>query len=147
MNTLNFEIFKDRFYQNTSNTKMMLHIDLEDNIDETNIYDIHSLLLDLLMTGFNKLDINVSINLEESIKILQRFFNNIDIRINIINYTKKDIINDESIYLNHYIKFTIENINNMLINGKHELVDELNYIKSFFLIDDLNNLCISFKQF
>ena len=145
MNTLNFEIFKDRFYQNTSNTKMMLHIDLEDNIDETNIYDIHSLLLDLLMTGFNKLDI-ININLEESINILQRFFNNIDIHINIINYTKKDIINDESIYLNRYIKFTIENISTMLINGKHELVDNLNDIKSFFLIDDLNNLCISFEQ-
>jgi len=41
MNTLNFEIFKDHFYQNTTNNNMMLHIDLEDNINETTNYDIH----------------------------------------------------------------------------------------------------------
>lgn len=129
---INFDNFIDKFYSNYNN-KIILELNIDNS--ETNIYDIHNMLLDLLIKGyekFNTLD-------------LQNYFDNIDIQLIIENLTKKDLLDDSYNYNNRYIKFNIENLDNMTINGSHQIVNNLNEINSFCLIDDNNNLKISFN--
>ena len=129
---INFDNFINEFYSNYNN-KIILELNI-DNTD-TSIYDIHNMLLDLLIKGYeryNTLD-------------LQKYFDNIDIQLKIENLTKKELLDDFYNYSNRYIKFNIENLDNMIINGSHISVNNLNEIDSFCLIDDNNNLKISFN--
>ena len=129
---INFDNFIDKFYSN-SNKKIVLELNIDNS--DTNIYDIHNMLLDLLIKGYERfytLD-------------LQNYFDNIDIQLIIENLTKKELLDDLHNYGNRYIKFNIENLNNMTINGSHKIVNNLNEIDSFCLIDDNNNLKISFN--
>ena len=144
INSIQFENFINEFYLNYSNQKMVLTLDVE-NSSDPNIYDIHMMLLDLLRKGIEKFNLNIYNNLTKSISQLQTFFTNINIYINVINYSKLDLITDNQIYSNRYIKFTVDNPSLMIINGTHQIVDNMFDIKSFYLIDDTYNLCISFN--
>jgi hypothetical protein len=131
---INFNNFINEFYSNYNNNKIILELNIDNS--DTNIYDIHNMLLDLLIKGyekFNTLD-------------LQHFFNNIDIQVNVENLTKKDLLDNQYNYINRYIKFNIDNLENMIINGSHQIVKNLKEIISFCLIDDNNNLKISFNS-
>lgn len=141
---INFDTFIEHFYSNNNS-----HIDLEINIYDCNtnkptIYDLHTMLLELLINGVKRFNLDIINNLEFSRKYLQNYFNNIDIKIIIDNLTKRDLIDDEYSYYNRYFKFT--NPDNMIINGAHKIVNELSLIKSFYLIDTNNNFSISFSH-
>jgi hypothetical protein len=167
-----FNNFIDTFYSNKNQTKMVLQIDIESvtnnskttinnsdtttNNSETTIYDIHCMLLDLLVAGVQRLNLNFVddektinnqySNLNKAKIILQNYFNNINIKLNIINYSKQELLHDNSPYENRYIKFTAEKSNNFIINGQHKQLDNLEDIRSFFLIDDNTNISISFTH-
>ena len=142
INSIEFNNFVNEFYSNKSNKKMVLTLDIE-NGDNPNIYDIHVMLLELLIYGFTKFNLNINNNLDNSINYLQNYFTNIDIKINISNYSKKELILENSPYISRYIRFTSES-ETMTINGSHQTVNNLNLIKSFYLVDDNYNLCINF---
>jgi hypothetical protein len=141
INSIEFNTFIEEFYNNYSGNKMLITIDIEN--DEPNIYDLHIMLLELLIQGFIKFNHVIDDNLDIIIDNLQSFFTNINIKLNIINYSKIDLICDNSPYINRYIKMS--DIDNMIINGGHLTVNNLELIKSFFLINNEYNLCISFN--
>lgn len=146
INLVQFENFINDFYSNHSNQKIVLSLDVE-NATDPNIYDIHTMLLDLLIKGIEKFNLNIYSDLEYSINQLQIFFTNINIKIDINNYSKSDLVNNllaNKLYSNRYIKFTVENPT-LVINGTHQIVDNMQQIKSFYLINDNYNLCISFN--
>ena len=143
---INFDDFINNFYSNTSHNKIIFNINIENatNDTPTTIYDIHMMLLDLLIKGIQILNLDIlGNNYEKSLNILQKYFSNINIKININNFTKKDLIETYSEYSNRFIKF--EDPSNMIINGTHEQETDLSNIKSFYLINLTNNLSISFK--
>ena len=140
---VNFDNFVNKFYSNKSNNKIMLEINISDNTSTT-IYDIHQMLLDLIIQGISILNLDIINNFDKSLDQLQKYFANINIKINICNWTKKDLIEDYSNYDNRYIKF--EDPSNMIINGAHQIVKDLKLIKSFFLIDTNNNFSIGFEH-
>ncbi len=147
INSIRFENFINEFYSNSSNNKMVLTLDVENSTDP-NFYDIHTMLLDLLIKGIERYNLNICDNLEQSISKLQIFFTNINIKINVNNYSKSIIVNNKLInklYSNRYIKFNIENPTTMLINGAHQIADKIDDITSFFLINDIYNISISFN--
>jgi len=141
-NSIDFNNFIEKFYTNNNREKMILHIDIDN--DKTNIYDIHNLLLDLLLEGFQYIEIKNN-NLIKSIETLQYYFDNIDIKIIIKNLTKKELINDSSLYINRYARIDISDMNKRIVNGQHIIVNSLNKIKTFILIDNDNNLSIEFN--
>jgi hypothetical protein len=158
---INFDNFVDKFYSNVSNEKIMLEINIDQTYDQsidqsfdklfnmsdfssTTIYDIHHMLLDLIIQGISILNLDIINNFDKSLVQLQKYFANINIKINICNWTKKDLIEDYSNYDNRYIKF--EDPSNMIINGAHQIVKDLKLIKSFFLIDTNNNFSIGFEH-
>jgi hypothetical protein len=143
---INFDKFIDEFYSNMNKNKMVLQVDIENatNKSETSIYDIHCMLLDLLAAGITKFNLDFINNLEESICNLQYFFNNINISLNIINFSKKELIMENSLYENRFIKF--DDPKNLIINGQHNQVDLLEDIKTFYLINTDVNICISFEH-
>lgn len=133
---IDFEEFKHQFYLNNCN-KIPFSVD-----NDPNIYDIHHLLLDLLIYGIELLNLDIYNQHIESLEILQKFYNNINIIININNFSKYNLIDNE-LYPNRYMKF--DTPNNMIINGSHNTVNELSKINSFYLIDDKHNFCINFS--
>ena len=146
-----FNDFIDIFYSNINKNKMSLHIDFNNASDEIdnskiNIYDIHCVLLELLIAGVNNFSLNLmnDIELNEAIEKLQYFFDNINIIINIINFSKKDIIDDDSVYESRYMKILSDNPDKFILNGQHIIVENLKDIKTFYLINDEINICISF---
>jgi hypothetical protein len=150
---IKFDDFIDEFFSNMNKQKMVLHIDIENKTNKTNktnttTYDIHCMLLDLFIAGIYKFKLKflTESDLYTSLDNLQYFFNNINIKLNIINFSKKELIKDNSPYENRFIKFTIKNPNELIINAQHNKADELEEINSFFLIDDNTNLCISFEH-
>jgi len=147
---IDFDDFINEFYSNMDKKKMVLHVDIENNTNKTDTsnYDIHCMLLDLFVAGIDKFDLKflTKSNLYRSLGNLQYFFNNINIKLNIINFSKKELIKENSPYETRFIKFIIENPHKFIINGNHKKVEELEEINSFFLIDDNTNLCISFEH-
>lgn len=143
---IDFNKFVDQFYSNHNQTKMILQIDIENatNSSETTIYDIHCMMLDLLVAGVKKFNLDFINDLDQSASNLQYFFNNINIQLNIISFTKKELIMENSLYENRFVKF--DDPDKFIINGQHQMVDELSDIKSFYLIDDNTNICISFEH-
>jgi hypothetical protein len=143
---INFNNFIDEFYSNMNQIKMVLQVDIENATitTDTTIYDIHCMLLDLFTAGIRKLNLDFINNLEESIRNLQYFFNNINIQLNIISFTKKELIMENSLYENRFIKF--EDPANLIINGQYIQVEDLENIKSFYLINNDINICISFEH-
>ena len=73
INSIEFDKFIEEFYSNNHNNKMVLQIDIENSNEssDTNIYDIHVMLLDLLIKGFERL--NTLENLIQSIDYLQKY--------------------------------------------------------------------------
>ncbi len=161
-----FDNFINKFYSNTSNTKMILQVDIENSQNsDTNIYDIHHMLLDLLIKGIerlycsvcndsNKPENNITMGqffsdqniIDKTITTLQHFFSNINIKINIKNLSKEKLIDESFHYLNRRFRIDINSIQKLIFNGSHQMVDNLEEINSFLLIDDINNLCISFSH-
>jgi hypothetical protein len=139
---INFDNFINEFYLNTKKIKMVLQVDIVNS--ETSIYDIHCMLLDLLVTGIQRFNLDFYNNLEESISNLQYFFNNINIQLNITCFTKKELIIENSSYNNRFVKF--ENQQKFLINSQHKQVENLEDINSFYLINDDINICINFEN-
>lgn len=135
---IDFEDFIKKFYELDS--KIYIELDIKEN--DSNIYDIHTMLLDLLIYGVEFLNLNIINNLDDSIMILQKYFNNINIKININVYKLLDFINND-IYDNRYIRF--DNNKKYIINGKHVTKLTLDKINSIYLYNDLNNFNISFS--
>ena len=73
INSIEFNNFVNEFYSNKSNKKMVLTLDIE-NGDNPNIYDIHVMLLELLIYGFTKFNLNINNNLDNSINLLSKIF-------------------------------------------------------------------------
>ena len=143
-----FDDFIKKFYMNKNGEKMILQIDIDkinNNKTNSNIYDIHNLLLDLLLNGFEYIKIEQN-NFIKSIETLQCFFNNIDIKIIINNHTKKDLIDDNSPYNNRYARIDISDTNKRILNGQHTNVNDLSNINTFILVDSDNNLDIRFDN-
>jgi hypothetical protein len=134
---IGFDHFTKAFYNNKNNTKMVLELTLDIEDDVTN-YDIHIMLLQLFFIGI----IEYSIPFEQ----MQTYFDNINIKIYAKNFTKKQLIDDNSGYANRYMR--VDNDMNMLKNGSHDenLINELKDIKSFHTNNDNYNLCIYFDH-
>ena len=144
---MDFDKFIENFYLNYNGQKMILNVDIDNKneYEETNLYDIHTMLFDLFIAGVNKFNLDFINNLDEAASNLQYFYNNINIKLNIIVFTKKELIMDNSLYINRYIKTDISS-KQYIINGQHQCQNDLNNIHSFYLIDDSNNICISFEH-
>jgi len=163
INSIQFENFINKFYSNNSNQKMIININIDsESSNETqadpNIYDIHTMLLDLIIKGIDIFNLDI-VDYNSTVEKLQPFFNNINIKIFILNYSKLELIGANSPYINRYIRISsndqsttnqsIMTINAahqsiMTINAAHQIINKLIDIKSFYLIDTVNNLCISF---
>jgi len=144
---IKFDDFINEFYSNMTQQKMILQVDIENSTknSDTTIYDIHCMLLELFTAGIKKFKLDFVNNLEESICNLQYFFNNININLNIINYSKKELIaSDGLIYISRYINF--KDLDEFIINSQHIHVNDLEDIKSFYLINTDINICISFEH-
>ena len=144
---IDFEKFIDEFYSNMNQTKIVLQVDIINATKEsnTNIYDIHCMLLDLFVAGITKFNLDFhQMNLEESICNLQYFFNNINIQLNIMSFTKQELILINSPYENRFVKFIKPT--DFIINVQHKQLDNLEDIKSFYLINDDTNISISFEH-
>jgi hypothetical protein len=86
-------------------------------------------------------------NLDESASKLQYYYNNINIKLDITSLTKKELIMKESLYENRFIKTCSNDIDKQyVLNGQHTYVDDLSEIYSFYLIDDSNNIRVSFEH-
>ena len=138
-----FNDFIDIFYSNINKNKMSLHIDFNNASDEIdnskiNIYDIHCVLLELLIAGVNNFSLNLmnDIELNEAIEKLQYFFDNINIIINIVNFSKKDIIDDDSVYESRYMKILSDNPS--LIPSAFNQKCPKNYYKGAMVLDPDN---------
>ena len=146
INSIQFENFINKFYQNDSNQKMILNIDVESSSEtesEPNIYDIHTMLLDLIIKGINRFNLQIS-NYQQIINKLTPYFTNINIRFNLENYSKLELLNEDLAYNNRYIRISINDDILMTINGMHQIQSQLIDIRSFYLIDSNINLCIYF---
>jgi len=136
--SIKFNDFIEKFY--TIDSKISLELDI---VNETvDIYDIHNMLLETLIYGVELYNLNIFDNLYNSITHLQKYFNNINIKINIDNYSLKDLTTN-TIYDYRYIRF--DKTKQFIINGKHIKINILKDIKSFYRFDDKNNLCIFFS--
>ena len=51
---INFDDFIYHFYSNNKNNEIVLEINMKNS--DANIYDIHNMLLDLLIKGYDKLN-------------------------------------------------------------------------------------------
>ncbi len=145
---MDFDNFIENFYSNYDEKKMILQVDIDKNSangsTETNLYDIHCLLFDLFIAGIEKFELDFANNLDEAASNLQYFFNNINIKLNITSFTKKELIMENSLYENRFIK--TDSSKKYVLNGQHKCVDKLHGINSFHLIDDSANICIGFEH-
>ena len=134
---IGFDKFVDAFFNNKNGQKMVLELTLDSN-EETSIYDIHVMLLQLFFIGITK----YKIPFEE----MQNYFNNINIKFYVQNFTIRELINELSGYGNRLIR--VDNNMEMIKNGSHDekLVNELKDIKSFHTNSNENNLCIHFDH-
>ena len=135
---ITFEDFIHKFY--TLDSKISLELYIEN--DCTNIYDIHIMLLDLLIYGVEHFNLNIIDNLDKSIDLLQSYYDNINIKINIKNYMLSEFINS-NIYDNRYIRFNHEK--KYIINSSHNKQTILNNIYSIYNINKDVNYLISFS--
>ena len=144
---MEFHKFTEIFYSNNNNNNLILQFNTINNHDEctTTIYDIHSILIDLLIFGINKLNLNIIHDYSNSINILQKYFNKINILLNFNKLTIKDLIDNEK-YENRYMRLNI-NSNKFIINAKHniDIINKITDIDSFLLHNDDFNLLINFK--
>ena len=149
---MDFDQFIENFYSNNDEKKMVLQVDIDkksasDGSAETNLYDIHCMLFDLFIAGIDKLKLDFVKNLDESASKLQYYYNNINIKLDITSLTKKELIMKESLYENRFIKTCSNDIDKQyVLNGQHTYVDDLSEIYSFYLIDDSNNIRVSFEH-
>ena len=139
---IGFDIFVDKFFNNKNGTKMVLELTLEPNDesnDETTVYDIHVMLLQMFFIGIAKYEVPFN--------QMQNYFNNINIKVYTQNFTVKQLIEDSSGYSNRYLR--VNDKMEMIKNGSYlEQNDdiELSDIKSFYTNDDECNLCIYFDH-
>jgi len=134
---IEFDIFIEKFFTNTNNTKMVLEL-ISESDDNTTIHDIHVMLLQIFFIGITK----YAVPFNE----IQNYYNNINIKLYIENYSIKDLIEDKSNYGNRFIR--INQQMEMIKNGSHDisLINELKDIKSFYTNDNQNNICIYFDH-
>jgi len=143
INNIVFDDFIIKFYNTT--TKINFQIDIF-NDPITTIYDIHEFLLKLLISGINLLHINlIPSDLPFIINLLQSYFNNINIKLIINNYSKLDIVDYDFNYSNRFLKILSDDPDKFILNGSHIKQSNLNDIFSFYLIDTDNNLSVSFN--
>ena len=130
---IGFDHFVDAFFNNKNGTKMVLELTLDSN-DDTTIYDIHVMLLQLFFMGLTKYNINPN--------QMQNYFNNINIKIHIENFNIIQLSYTTSSYKNRFLR--VDNNMEMIKNGEHNeaSINELKDIKSFYNIDDECNMCI-----
>lgn len=142
---IKFDDFIQSFYSNWNKTPIVLQIDIEGATSDSNtsIYDIHQMLIDLFVNGIDIYNLQMESNWQNAIALLQFFYNNINIKINVQNFTRVELEYNLS-YYNRYMKFM--NTSNILINSGHLNVECLEKINSFYLISDSVNLCISFEH-
>ena len=156
--SINFNNFINEFYTNYNNKHMIIELltDNQDNPTETTIYDVHTLLLELLLAApsfINKsisderCNIDFTNNLDNSIKLLQFFFDNIKITVSIVKYTISELVNTDiaKLYENRYMRF--DSNNNFIINGSHKSIsNNLEDIYSFYIdnSNSSNNTYLSF---
>jgi hypothetical protein len=134
---IEFDIFIEKFFTNKNNTKMVLEL-MSDTNDDTTIYDIHVMLLQIFFIGITKYEIPFD--------QIQNYYNNINIKLYVENYSIKDLINDNSNYGNRFIR--IDQKMEMIKNGSHDtsLINELKDIKSFYTNNNEQNLRIYFDH-
>ena len=134
---IGFDKFIDAFYNNKNGNKMVLELCL-DSDEETSIYDIHVMLLQLFFIGITKYEVPFD--------DMQNYFNNINIKFYVQNFTVRELINEASGYGNRFMR--IDNNMEMIKNGSHNenSVNELKDIKSFHTNNNEHNLCIYFDH-
>ncbi len=131
-----FDHFVEAFFNNKNGTKMVLELALDSN-EDTTIYDIHVMLLQLFFIGLTKYEVGF--------EFMQNYFDNINIKLNVENFNALQL-SYESSYGNRFLR--VDNNMEMIKNGQHneELVNELKDVKSFYTIDNECNMCIYFDH-
>jgi hypothetical protein len=147
---MDFHKFTEIFYTNNYNNLILQFNTISNNNEcSTTIYDIHSILIELLIVGINKLNLNIIDDYLNSINILQKYYNKINILLNFNKITIKELI-DNNKYENRYMRLNLNNKFNdikFIINGKHNtnIINDISNIDSFLLHNDDFNLYINFK--
>lgn len=139
---IDFNEFANQLYSE-SNNKIAIQVDIEDG-SESNIYDIHMMLIDLIIFGLHYFSLNLNEqNYEEIIHYLQKFFNKINIKILVQKYTEQelDIFNND--YVNRFMK--LYKSEQIILNGAHKKVSSLKDIKSFYIENNYFNLSFYFE--
>lgn len=136
-----FDQFARYFYDNTSQ-KIAFSLSIFDD-SVTNIYDIHTMLLDLIIYGFDYLRLQIDCtNYKDITATLQQYFNKINIKLITNNYNSDELTPLNIYYMDRYIK--LYSPEKFLINGAHKKVDTLKEIGSFYLINYDTNISINF---
>ena len=134
---IRFDHFVEAFFNNKNGTKMVLELTLDSN-DNTTIYDIHVMLLQLFFIGLTKYNIDPN--------QMQNYFDNINIKLYVENFNIIQLSYESSYYKNRFLR--VDNNMDMIKNGEHNesSINELKDIKSFNNIDDECNMCIYFDH-
>jgi hypothetical protein len=134
---IGFDRFVEAFFNNKNGTKMVLELTLDSN-EDTTIYDIHVMLLQLFFIGLTKYEVGFS--------EMQNYFNNINIKLYVENFNLHQLAYASSSYGNRFLR--VDNNMEMIKNGQHNetSINELKDVKSFYTIDDECNMCIYFDH-
>ncbi len=134
---IGFDRFVEEFFNNKNETKMVLELILDTN-EDTTIYDIHVMLLQLFFMGLTKY--------EDSFGEMQNYYNNINIKLHVENFNAQQLSYASSSYSNRFLR--VDNNMEMIKNGQHNeaLINELKDVKSFYTIDNECNMCIYFDH-
>jgi hypothetical protein len=134
---IGFDHFVEAFFNNKNGTKMVLELTLDTN-EDTTIYDIHSMLLQLFFIGLTKYEV--------AFGDMQNYFNNINIKLHVENFNIHQLSYASSYYHNRFLR--VDSNMEMIKNGQHNetQINELKDVKSFYTIDEECNMCIYFDH-
>jgi len=149
---INLDDFIQEFYKTINKRHIVLEI-LNTNSSDINIYDVHHILLNLIIAGFKICNLTDFNHIELAFSLLQKYFDNIKIIINFQKMTISDILNSPvEVYDQRYARIDLKKIyetseeNYIILNGKHINVNELGDINTFISTDDQIFYSISFDH-
>ncbi len=147
-NCIDLNKFIKKFYEINEQTDIFLEVlTMDKSNPETNIYDIHHILINILVAGLKNCNLTNVKYIEVAISLLQKYFSNIKINIIFEKKTISDILSSKVDYYNQrYARIDLQKIidadykitdkDYIVLNGQHQNVNELSEIHTFINIGD-----------
>jgi hypothetical protein len=133
-----FDLFETIFAEDPKPPKsILLEIDILDSnscteISSTKISDIFEIFLHMLVYGFNKLELNISI---ENINLLNKYFNSVGINILVEFELFDTILFKDPRYVNRYCIVNNLSSSYFMMNVKNQQYNNLNELIAIYQIE------------